>query len=245
MNGIFERRDAQGDGDDHWIPLSDLMTSLMMVFMLVAISFMIEVSEKSKQIEDQAKRVEQIATIYDKTRTELYKRLMEEFSADLPLWHAEIGQNLSVRFKEPDVLFLTGSSEVSQRFKDILRDFFPRYVRILEDAKFKNSITEIRLEGHTSSVWNKTVLGRDAYLLNMELSQARTRKVLAYLLQMEWRETTGSWLVGNLTANGLSSSRRILAPNGVEDRLKSQRVEFLVLTDADARIQEMLRASAK
>ena len=36
-----------------------------------------------------------------------------------------------------------------------------------------------------------------------------------------------------------------MAPNGVEDRLKSQRVEFLVLTDADARIQEMLRASGK
>ena len=186
MSSIFERKDVSGDGDDHWIPLSDLMTSLMMVFMLVAISFMIEVSEKSKQIEEQAKRVEEIATVYDKTRTELYKRLIEEFSADLPLWQAEIGQNLSVRFKEPDVLFLTGSSEVSPRFKDILRDFFPRYVRILEDAKFRNSITEIRLEGHTSSIWNKTVSGGEAYLLNMELSQARTRKVLAYLLQMSW-----------------------------------------------------------
>ena len=236
---------SSDNGDDHWIPLSDLMTSLMMVFMLIAITFMIEVTQKSKQIEDQAKQVEQIATVYNQTRIELYKRLQQEFADDLPRWHAEIGQNLAIRFKEPEVLFVTGSSEVSDRFKNILNDFFPRYVKILEEPQFKNSIEEVRLEGHTSSVWNKTIVGNDAYLLNMELSQARTRKVLAYVLQMGWQKETATWLVSNTTANGLSSSKHIVGSDGIEDQLKSQRVEFLVRTNSDAKIQEILAAGAK
>lgn len=233
------------NGDDHWIPLSDLMTSLMMVFMLIAISFMVEVTEKSKQIEEQAKRVEEIAKVYNQTRQDLYNRLQQEFSEDFPRWHAEIQHNLAIRFKEPDVLFVTGKSDVSDRFKNILDDFFPRYIHILEEPTFKNSIAEIRLEGHTSSIWTKAIVGNEAYLRNMELSQARTRKVLEYLLQMGWQETTGAWLIGNVTANGLSSSKHIVGSDGLEDQLRSQRVEFLVRTDSESRIQEILFAGAK
>lgn len=245
MTNALHRPTTAENGDDHWIPLSDLMTSLMMVFMLVAISFMIEVTEKSKQIDEQAKRVEQIAKVYNQTRIDLYKRLLEEFSSDLPRWHAEIGQNLAIRFREPEVLFVTGSSDVSQRFRDILDNFFPRYLKILEEPQFQQSIAEIRLEGHTSSVWNKTITGNDAYLLNMELSQSRTRNVLAYLLQMHWKKQTQSWLISNLTANGISSSKHLVATDGTEDQLGSQRVEFLVRTDSDARIQEILSAGTK
>lgn len=236
---------APSNDDEHWIPLSDLMTGLMMVFMLIAVSFMIEVSEKSKKIEEQAVRVDQIAKIYNQTRIDLYNRLHEEFSTDLPKWDAEIGRNLAIRFKEPDVLFVTGSSDVNDKFKSILDDFFPRYLKILQEPQFQESIAEIRLEGHTSSVWNDTVTGNNAYMLNMELSQARTRKVLAYLLQMNWKKETGSWLVSNVTANGLSSSKKLLAPDGTEDQLGSQRVEFLVRTDSDSRIEEILAAGVK
>jgi outer membrane protein OmpA-like peptidoglycan-associated protein len=236
---------SQNNDDEHWIPLSDLMTGLMMVFMLIAVSFMIEVTEKSKKIEEQAIRVDQIAKVYNQTRIDLYNRLLEEFAADLPKWDAEIGQNLAIRFKEPDVLFITGSSEVNEKFRAILDDFFPRYLKILQESQFQTSIAEIRLEGHTSSVWNDTVTGNDAYMLNMELSQARTRKVLAYLLQMNWKKETVSWLVSNVTANGLSSSKKLFSANGSEDQLGSQRVEFLVRTDSDARIQEILAAGVK
>jgi outer membrane protein OmpA-like peptidoglycan-associated protein len=233
-------------GDEHWIPLSDLMTSLMMVFMLIAISFMLEVTEKSKQIADQAARVSAIADLYSRTRQEIYKRLLEEFSSDLPKWDAEISENLAIKFNEPDVLFITGSSTINDRFKQILDDFFPRYIKILEEPQFKRSISEIRMEGHTSSLWNKTTVGVEAYLLNMELSQARTRNVLEYILQMnKWNNETETWLIGNVTANGLSSSKRIVGPNGAEDQLRSQRVEFVVRTDAESRIDEILSSSAK
>jgi hypothetical protein len=44
--------------EEHWIPLSDLMAGLMMIFMLIAIIFMVKV-------ESDAKKVKDIALIYD------------------------------------------------------------------------------------------------------------------------------------------------------------------------------------
>ena len=49
-----------------------------------------------------------------------------------------------------------------------------------------------------------------------------------------------SWLKARLTANGLSSSRLVLKPNGTEDETRSRRVEFRVVTDADKELREIL-----
>ncbi len=37
---------AKRADEDHWVPLSDLMTGLMMIFMLLAIVFMLKVNLK-------------------------------------------------------------------------------------------------------------------------------------------------------------------------------------------------------
>ena len=55
-------------------------------------------------------------------------------------------QTLSVRFKEPEVLFAQGEAEVRPAFKNILNDFFPRYIQILRRPKYINDIAEIRIE---------------------------------------------------------------------------------------------------
>jgi hypothetical protein len=58
--------------EDHWVPLSDLMTGLMMMFLLVALVFMVKVEaeaavtgELKAKAEAQAKRIQQIAVLYD------------------------------------------------------------------------------------------------------------------------------------------------------------------------------------
>jgi outer membrane protein OmpA-like peptidoglycan-associated protein len=229
--------------DEHWIPLSDLMSGLMMVFMLLAVLFMLQVEEQSQEanataqrvteqarkLSQQAKQITAMATAQTQMKDVLYKELRREFAGDLSQWRAEIDKDLTVRFNDPDVLFGSGSAAVSDRFKLILADFFPRYIRLLDTENFKSSITEIRLEGHTSAKWDGAADGTSAYLNNMELSQARTRNVLAQLLGMNWRNDTQAWLIRNLTANGLSSSKPILNSSGDEDLARSQRVEFLVM----------------
>jgi outer membrane protein OmpA-like peptidoglycan-associated protein len=221
----------------HWIPLSDLMTGLMMVFLLIAVVYMV-------QIEAQTSRMKEVVVLYEELRTKLYEDLKAEFSGDLDKWGAQISrENLTIQFKEPEVLFAMGSSDLKPRFKEILDDFFPRYVRILTSEKYRHSITELRIEGHTSSVWTSRVDQQQSYFLNMALSQERTRSTLQYIMYMPALKSEVSWLQQFATANGLSFSRLVRAADGSEDGAASQRVEFRVVTDAESRIARILEAT--
>lgn len=211
LHAILNRQNKVGPHrEEHWIPLSDLMTGLMMLFMLIAIIFMIKV-------EDDANKVKDIALIYDEMRAQLYQDLYSEFQKNLPDWGAEIDRDLTFRFKEPNVLFDVGKDSLKPKFTQILNEFFPRYVKIINADKYRDSIEEIRIEGHTSSVWNSNTTANEAYFLNMALSQSRTRSTLQYVLSLSQLQKQQSWLKARLTANGLSSSKPIYHADGTEN----------------------------
>jgi outer membrane protein OmpA-like peptidoglycan-associated protein len=227
--------------EDHWIPLSDLMSGLMMIFMLIAIVFMIQVKRDEVKILDSQDRIKKIALLYTDLRAQLYQDLDTEFKDDFKKWHASIRNDLSVRFEEPSVQFDTGESVIKPQFASILDSFFPRYAAILTSAKYKDVIEEVRIEGHTSSIW-KDKQPEEAYYANMQLSQERTRSVLIYIFSLPKVREQLVWLLPRVTANGLSSARLIYLPNGAQDVVASQRVEFRVRTKAEDRLEEILKA---
>jgi len=235
LNKIFGKQNKVNPvKEEHWIPLSDLMTGLMMMFMLIAIIFMVKV-------ESDAKKVKDIALIYDEMKAQLYQDLHSEFEKNLSDWGAELDRDLTFRFKEPSVLFDTGKDSLKPKFTQILNQFFPRYVKILSADKYRSSIEEIRIEGHTSGAWNGGANTNEAYFFNMALSQSRTRSALQYVLMLPQVQEQQLWLKEHLTANGLSSSKLIYHADGTENKDGSQRVEFRVRTNADARISEILK----
>jgi outer membrane protein OmpA-like peptidoglycan-associated protein len=249
-HGLYPRPGKKHHSEEHWIPLSDLMTGLMMVFMLIAVVFMIQVQAEAKKTEElkeraeaQAAKMHRIAVIYSDLREKLYIDLQAEFRDDLPKWGAELDRDLSIRFKEPDVLFASGKSELSGRFKEILSDFFPRYLRILSGPAYRETIEEVRIEGHTSRNWIVATSPENAYMFNMALSQERTRSVLQYVLFMPRNLDLQNWLTGHLTANGLSFSKLRVNADGSENGNASRRVEFRVRTNADTRLSEVIKAA--
>jgi outer membrane protein OmpA-like peptidoglycan-associated protein len=222
--------------EDHWISISDMMSGLMMIFLFIAISYMLHVNQQKDEIRE-------IAVTYSRLQTELYQDLYKEFENNLDDWGATIDpQTLSVRFEAPEVLFETGKDIIRPKFKSILDDFFPRYVSIITNVKYKGDIEEIRIEGHTSSEWNWDTTVAEAYILNMELSQDRTRSVLEHVLNLDAVLGHKWWIQERLTANGLSSSkpRRV---EGREDSNASRRVEFRVRTNAERRIVRIIEES--
>lgn len=229
---VFHTRSSHGE---HWIPIADMMSGLMLIFLFISVAYMVKVFIDNKRIKD-------IAITYNRLQNDLYLDLEREFRADLPKWKAVIDrQTLSVRWESPEVLFTQGGSTLRPHFREILADFFPRYVAILTSEKYKNDIEEIRIEGHTSSEWRYDVEPDVAYLLNMELSQDRTRSVLEYVISLSDKrvQMQKEWLKSHLTANGLSSSKLIYF-NGVEDKEASRRVEFRVRTNAEKRIVRII-----
>jgi outer membrane protein OmpA-like peptidoglycan-associated protein len=181
------------------------------------------------QVQEKAEKDKELADRYDNTKTHLYIDLLAEFKKDLAVWGADIDSTLSIRFQEPSMLFDEAQSDLKPKFKEILDDFFPRYIAVLSRSKYKDNIKEIRIEGHTNS--------NGDYFSNMELSQDRTRSVLQYCMGMMSKEEE-EWLRGVITANGLSSSHLILR-NGVEDKNLSRRVEFRIRTNAEEVLEEI------
>lgn len=218
--------------EHHWLPVSDLMAGLMMVFMFVAVVFMRNASVEKE-------RIREVAVAYQENQVALYQALREEFDDDLDAWEAEIDEAaLSFTFQSPDVLFATGSTQLQERFKDILDNFFPRYLNVL--MAFSESINEVRIEGHTSSVWGANTPEAEAYFKNMELSQGRTRTVLNYVYELSDVALLRPWVKANVAAVGFSSSRLKIREDGNEDRDGSRRVSFRVITNADTQIRRIL-----
>ena len=116
------------------------------------------------------------------------------------------------------------------KFQDILKDFFPRYLKLISSPQYKDNIEEIRIEGHTDS--------KGSYEYNMQLSQDRTRSVLSFCLWMVPPKEK-QWTIARITANGLSSSRLIYNPDGTENRELSRRVEFRIRTNAEKQLEEI------
>ena len=69
-------RKQNSDDDSQWLPVSDLMSGLMVLFLFIAVSFVLN-----------AKKV---AENYHDTQTQIYQALKAEFDPQLEKWKAKI-----------------------------------------------------------------------------------------------------------------------------------------------------------
>ena len=204
-----------------------------MVFLFISIAFM-------RYVMIEQERIKEVAVAYQDTQVAIYDALVEEFEDDLAQWRARVDQeSLSFEFQSPEVLFAVGSIELRDQFREILSDFFPRYLEVLR--KFRGSIDEVRIEGHTSSDWDGVTDETNAYFMNMNLSQGRTRSVLQFVYSiLDELSPDREWVRTQVAAVGFSSSRLITDDLGVEDREQSRRVSFRVITNAETQIRTIL-----
>lgn len=263
----MQQKKKSHSDESQWLSISDLMSGLMMVFLFISIAMMQIVNKDKDTAIDEKKRIEQIVKAYQENKTAIYDALQQEFAYDLKKWDAEIDRNsLTFTFKSPDILFAIGKDQLTPKFKDVLDDFFPRYLTVLTGAaieqgdmkNLKSSITEIRIEGHTDSTWattGSTLADKDIYYNNMELSQGRTRSVLTYIYDMSIIAKQRPWMKAHIAAVGLSSSRPVFKESEcnspeksepqtrsvcTEDLEKSRRVSFRILTNAEQQVQKIL-----
>ena len=222
------------DEQTQWMPVSDLMAALMMVFLLISVAMM-------RQTLAERERIREIAVSYQQTQMEIHEALRDEFEDDLAGWGASLdAETLEFTFLSPDVLFPEGKERLTRRYEEILTDFFPRYMDILAQPEYRPAIEEIRIEGHTSSEWNRVTGATDAYFENMRLSQGRTRSVLRFVHALPDVAPHASWIRGSVAAVGFSSAKVVLDGDGNEDQEASRRVTFRVVTNADTQIRKIL-----
>lgn len=227
-----------------WLSVSDLMTGLMVIFLFVAIAYISRVQKNQSVLTD-----------YVETKNELHQKLVQEFAADTVKWQMSIGKDLTMKFKNPTVLFATGSYELTPDFKNILDEFLPRYFNILLNDSLSNKIQEIRIEGHTDDV-PIPKYDADPYIANAMLSQQRALSVIRYFRNMpayknftpEQQHLLEFWL----TANGLSYGKALdsdgrftLQSGNPIDKTLSRRVEFRIVTTGDEVLENFVKKNSE
>ena len=225
MSAATEGADSAGDFN---LSISDMMSALCAIFVLLCIGIILQ--------------LKQISEHYVNTKYTLYEDLRREFSADLGKWNAEIdAENLSIRFKDPDVLFVMNQADLRNSYKRILDDFFPRLLKVV--SSYEELIEEIRIEGHSAeavqAIRTGRVTEREDYEEGMALSQSRTRSVLSYCLNDTRYPESQQWIRAKIVAIGYSKSRPV-AVNGQIDWEASRRVEFRIKLNSDSEIQKYL-----
>lgn len=206
-----------------------MMSGLMLVFLFIAIGFMIEMQSKNDDMKE-------IAATYRDAKANLNEVLYDEFEDDFKKWDANLTKDNSVVFNSPEVLFGVNKSEINSQFKKVLDDFFPRYLKVLTSKEYKNEIQEVRVEGHTSDTWAKTSTKKEIYLNNMKLSQNRAYKVLEYCYSLDDNITKENrpWLEKFFRANGMAFSK-------LKANSEARRVEFTIQMKSEDKITKILK----
>jgi outer membrane protein OmpA-like peptidoglycan-associated protein len=159
----------------------------------------------------------------------LYDALMDEFHDDFKKWNASLdNETLVFRFNDPSMLFPRGGYKLKEKFKKVMDDFFPRYVKIVRG--FSEYIKQITIEGHSSSEHSQGKTKKEKFKLNQILSAKRANEVLSYTSLITAPQVADNiiWMVTTFKAKGFSSSQLIFNQDGTENKQLSRRVDFRI-----------------
>lgn len=230
--------------DGPWMSLSDMMTGLMVIFLFVAISYMVKTNEQKEDLEE-----------FKATEDKLYSELKEKFKDDTIKWEMKVDNDLSIKFTNPDVLFASGEATLTPKFEKILDSFLPKYFDVLLPEEYNKKISEIRIEGHTDSSplrKNNKFYDKDPYIGNMVLSQERAVAILKYYRKKYAKESKDIIKKFLITTNGFSygktldDDRKSIRESGKKENKKlSRRVEFRIITNSRKLLKEYLEKGKK
>lgn len=138
-------------------------------------------------------------------------------------------EKLLLTIHSDESLFGRGSTELGPGFADLLSEFFPLFVRTLQETK--QGISGIQFQGHTSSYWKVGDEEADTYLENMKLSVGRAQAALQFCLDLKDVTPHRTWLTQRLVTAGFSASQPIVDQDNQEDQARSRRVSIAVNVD--------------
>lgn len=233
---------SEKTGTSYDLSISDLMAALSCVFLLFLAITVIELNhQKAKYEEKNGKAGE-----YINMQKELKEALEDEFKDDFDKWNAYISDDLTIHFRDINVLFEPNDDIVRDNLKMILDSLFPRLVYIICSDKFRDDILEIRIEGHTATINYDTikqveVSKEESFKRGMLTSHNRTNNVLFYCLENTQflNDKIGDmdahdWVRKHIVAISYSDSLPIYKEGTDEEDYKaSRRVEIKIRTKSE------------
>jgi outer membrane protein OmpA-like peptidoglycan-associated protein len=210
-----------------WISFADLMSALMVLFLLVMSVALLAVTKNVTDAERKAAEREQEVV-------QVLGRLGRAASRFPGITVDEVRSVIDFGDR---ARFETGSSQLSKEQAEALRTFVPEVLAVARDELGKKWLKRIVVEGFADQ--------RGDYLLNLDLSLKRSQRVLCALLaptavneraltEQEREQVRDLFLVGGYSFNSAKKSFE-------ESRRIELRLEFLRVDEARPAVDETQR----
>lgn len=237
------------NNDSEWISFSDLMTGLMIIFLFISISYMLQVKNEQKEKDE-------IFEKYQQTRDLIYEDLKGAFSSGFEKWKVDIDQDLTIKITDASALFepqlVTDPVKLKKSFTEFLNQFTPLFLEIILKPEYQDKISEVRIDGHTGISDATYEFQTEYYQQMIILSQKRSNKVLEYIMNSDsyqnLNEEQKSRFRFFLTSTGLAYGKaldkdgeyKFISKNIINEG-KSMRVEFRIITNSEEVIKEWIK----
>ena len=208
---------------NYWMSFADMMSALLMVFVLllavVVFDYREDLAEKEQQIED-----------IKGVKNDIIAALMAEFEdSNIDL---VIDPNTGAIQLATNILYAYNSAEITAEGKKTLAQFIPKYLDILLQGKYRDDIASIIIEGHADNTGE--------YLYNLGLSQERAFSVLKIIYSKDFPKfEQQEYSKQVVTANGRSNVVPVYKEDGSYDADGSRRVEFLFRLKEEEKMEEI------
>ncbi len=208
------RQPVEGGGEalNFWASYSDLMASMLLVFILLLVVALFHFSEFNTRTAERLKEQKAMMQTFAVVQQNLIAKLKGEFAAEAVTLDAQTG---ALRIGD-GILFDEGAAELTESGRQKLEALFNAYMKVVLAKEFAPYIKQIEIEGHTNT--------NGTYLFNLELSQRRALAVMAELLNRSGKDR--KQLEALVVASGRSYANLIRDPNGQEDPVRSRRIEI-------------------
>lgn len=211
----LKRTYSQDDsGNIFWITMTDLMTGLVLVF--IVLFFYVYIQNHIQQVERNIAQENASKVLQETLKNENIEASVDAFSGVVKISDLE--------------LFELSSWELSEKGKEYLDKFAPAYFDSLFSNEYLDkNIDKIIIQGHTDS---QTFAGKfsddEQYMKNMELSLKRAFSVADYMTNTSYNKVNGQRLRKMIIVEGASFAEPVME-NGKENFAKSRRVELKVV----------------
>lgn len=221
------------------IGVTDLMTSLAVIFILLFSAYVTKVSETESQAKMPVPApVPEPKALRTKTTDDIKGLLRDHFQRFDLMLDADPTDSNVVRIVVPDALlnFEFGKGSLSSMAERFLADAMPTYAALLCGA-MRDRIDSLVIEGHTDD------RGSDIY--NLKLSQERSLNVMVKGLEVIKEQAPWAYRCFHekTSASGRGRQDLFLDESHVPDRDKSRRVVFKIRlrsTDHPAEVNQAM-----
>lgn len=205
--------DDSAEGNIFWVTMTDLMTGLVLVF--IVLFFYTYINSHYQAFQQDMAKENASKTLQQSLKNQSIEATVDPVSGIVKISDLE--------------LFEVNSYKLSAKGKAYLDKFAPAYLNSIFTNDYLNkNIDKIIIQGHTDSQTYKGKYTQDEqYMKNMELSLNRAYEVANYITNTPYNKNNGNRLRKMIIVEGASFSEPVLI-GGKEDFAKSRRVELKI-----------------